>query len=81
MVSSNNNPPDAIARFWDQYINFLINHDIKESIRRWYVRRVEHYIGENKHKKLAQHTVEDINGYLRQLGRTIDLHLSHCRRL
>ncbi|MDA3870531.1 MAG: hypothetical protein PF589_11480 [Gammaproteobacteria bacterium] len=32
---------ELVSRFWDNYINTLVDQEVKESVRRWYVTRVE----------------------------------------
>jgi len=65
--------PDPVARFWDRYIELLSEQGVKESARRWYVLRAEHYIQSFPDKKLATHTAEDITGYLEKMGRSGEL--------
>ena len=60
---------NAIDRFWDRYINYLVNQGIKPDACRWYVRRVEQYIEANQGRKLIQHQPEDVTKYLQKLGR------------
>ena len=59
---------DPVARFWDRYLELLAKQGVKESAQRWYVLRAEHYIQTFPDKKLAQHTAEDITGYLEKMG-------------
>ena len=63
------NLPEAQSRFWDRYINFLSRQGVKETTRRWYVRRAEDYLKAYKDKKLAHHTPEEVTAYFRNLGR------------
>ena len=69
MRGSRDNSPDATTRFWDRYIQFLIEQGVKETARRWYVRRIEDYLDAFKGKKLMQHSPDDINRYFQNLGR------------
>lgn len=65
-AQDNSNP--AVARFWDRFITFLADHGVKESVRPWYVRRIEHYLSAIDGKKLARHTEEDVKRYFSDLG-------------
>ena len=60
---------NTIDRFWDRYINYLVNQGIKPDACRWYVRRVEQYIEANQGRKLVQHQPADITNYFEKLGR------------
>jgi integron integrase len=62
--------PDPVERFWDRYLELLSKQGVKESTRRWYVLRAEHYIKAFPDRKLARHTAEDITGYLEKMGRS-----------
>lgn len=62
----------AVDRFWDRYINRIHKQGIKNHQTRWYLIRAEQYIKAFPDKRLAQHTVEEINGYLESLGRPDD---------
>lgn len=57
------------AAFWDRYLERLVNKQVKESARQWYVRRAEQFIRAAKGRKLAAHTADDINRYLEAQGR------------
>lgn len=59
-----------IEKFWDRYIEFLCNQNVKPSAARWYVRRAEQYIHAYPDKKLTQHSAEDVTQYLQKLGRS-----------
>ena len=59
----------ATDRFWDRFIERITKQGVKQSQARWYVFRAEQYIKAFPGKRLAAHTVEDINGYLESLGR------------
>jgi len=60
---------DAVARFWNRYLELLVNQDVKENERVWYARRAEHYLAATKNKKLVRHDALDVEQYLRNLGR------------
>lgn len=69
MKKKNASQADRIQRFWDRYINFLAQKNIKPVIARWYVIRTEHYINAFPDKRLAEHCPEDVNEYLRKQGK------------
>jgi len=58
---------DAKSRFWDNYIEKTISYGVSRSASRWYVKRVEAYIRFYTGHKLVQHTVSDVDKYLRIL--------------
>ena len=59
----------ANDRFWDRYIQAVEKLGVSEHAARWYVKRAEQYLKSLPDKRLAQHTPEDVDGYLRRLGR------------
>ena len=59
----------ANDRFWDRYIQAVEKQGVSERAARWYVKRAEQYLNSLPDKRLAQHTPEDVDGYLRRLGR------------
>ncbi len=59
----------AACYFWDRFIERLNKHGVKQCNARWYVIRAEQYIKAFPDKRLAEHTVEDVNGYLESAGR------------
>lgn len=61
--------PSAIERFWDRFIARLLKQGVKATAARWYVIRAEHYLKAFPDKRLADHTAEDVAGYLQSLGR------------
>lgn len=69
MPKANSTTKDSVAVFWDRYLELLEKLRIKESVRRWYVRRAEEFIRAAKGKKLAGHSAGDINLYLEEQGR------------
>ena len=60
---------EAASRFWDNYINILIEQEVKESIRRWYVKRVEQYIQHYPDERLRVHAAEYVVGFFTEMGR------------
>ena len=56
------------SRFWDKFINKTTSYNIKPNVARWYVRHAETYI-KSINKRLATHTVADIEIYLSEKGR------------
>ena len=61
-------PSDKVSRFWSNYEKALIKQSIKDSARRWYVRRVEHYIKVAKGRKLSTHGPEEVKSFLDREG-------------
>ena len=59
----------AKERFWDQFIARAHQSGVKENALRWHVRRAEAYLAAFPDKRLKQHTREDVDGYLAQMGR------------
>jgi len=64
---------DAIKRFWDRYIQYLANSDVKPSVARWYVIRAEQYIKFLPDKRLGDHCPGDVVGYLEGQSRSTKL--------
>jgi integron integrase len=62
------NQTDSIKCFWDRYIQYLLQKDIKPTIARLYVIRAEQYINSLPDRKLADHGPQDVNNYLKQQG-------------
>lgn len=60
----------SVDRFWNRYIDKLLENNIKEKVTQWYVRHVEWYIKYHKDKKLAFHTKEDVEAYFNHLNKT-----------
>ena len=60
---------EAASRFWDIYINILIEHEVKESIRRWYVKRVEQYIQRYPNERLRSHSPQHVVDFFTEMGR------------
>ena len=70
-------PTDAIPNpwcspsdgFWDRYVTSLRAKQVKPTAVRWHVIRAEHYLQAMSHKRLAEHTPQDVTDYLEKLGR------------
>lgn len=60
---------EAASRFWDNYINMLVEHGVKESVRRWYVKRVEQYIQHYSDERLRTHSAQHVVGFFTEIGR------------
>ena len=69
MPSTNSTTKTSVAVFWSRYLERLENQQVKESVRRWYVRRAEAFIRAAGGKRLADHSPADINRYLEEQGR------------
>jgi hypothetical protein len=55
--------------FWDRYAANLRAEGVKPTVVRWYVIRAEQYLQAVSHKRLTEHTPQDVTDYLEQLGR------------
>jgi hypothetical protein len=66
-----NNP--TVSRFWENYTNKLESYKIKPTVREWYVRHAQHYVAAYPERRLASHTDADLEKYLQDKGRNIDL--------
>ena len=60
---------DAMDRFWERFIERARTKGVKENAIRWHVRRAEAYFKAVSGKRLAEHSVADVTGYLEQTGR------------
>ena len=60
---------DSVARFWDKCIERSKAYQVKESVVRWYVIRVEEYIDSNKSLRLNRHSASEVSAYLEDIGR------------
>jgi integron integrase len=69
MPNSTSTTNGAIDRFWDRFIENLQKQGIKEQHWRWYVIRAERYRQAFPTKRLTRHRADDINAYLKNLGR------------
>jgi integron integrase len=63
----------TITRFWDKYIEQLNRYGIKPKMLRWHVRHAEQYIQAHPQRRLAAHTVADVEQYLQEKGRSVQL--------
>jgi len=59
----------SISRFWDNYILKTESYGVKPEVIRWYVRHAETYIKAYSGQRLATHTREMVEKYLRDKGR------------
>ena len=73
MSNMNASQTDAIKRFWDRYIQYLTDSDVKPSVARWYVIRAEQYINLSPDKQLVEHCPSDVVGYLEKQSRSTKL--------
>ncbi|VAX08863.1 Integron integrase IntIPac [hydrothermal vent metagenome] len=64
---------EATRRFWDRYIQHLSKQEVKETAKRWYVKRAEQYIKAYPGKRLVTHTPTDVTGYFERQGRKVGL--------
>ena len=55
--------------FWDRYVAHIRAKGVPSTAVRWYVIRAEHYLQAFVHKRLADHTPQDVTDYLEKLGR------------
>ena len=70
-------PTDATPRytggtsdgFWDRYVANIRAKGVQSTAARWYVIRAEQYLQAFLHKRLADHTPQDVTDYLEKLGR------------
>ena len=69
MTESPTTPPTAVDRFWDRFIDRARKKGVKEPAIRWHVRRAEQYLKSFAGKRLAEHSVQDVTGYLESVGR------------
>ena len=63
----------CISRFWENYIAKLKTYGIKPNMVRWHVSRVAQYIHTFPDRRLATHTVQDVEQYLQDKGRKAGL--------
>jgi poly-gamma-glutamate capsule biosynthesis protein CapA/YwtB (metallophosphatase superfamily) len=68
-------PSEAIAKFWDRYIQAVEKSDVPEylRLRRWYVIRAKEYVGTGRDKPLRDQAPHDVSRYLEELGRKAKL--------
>ena len=70
----------SVSRFWDNYIAKTKSYKIKSSVARWYVRHTEDYI-KHASSRLSQHSVRQMDKYLREKGRNPNLEDRQYRQL
>ena len=73
MHHSHTNAPDAVTRFFDNYLKCLHKASIPEKQRRWYVIRLEAFIKAHSERKIKSLTGQDIHQYLDMIGRQNNL--------
>jgi len=59
----------AVDRFWDRFTDQAQKNGVKQPALRWYVCHAEAYLKAFPDKRLANHDVSDITGYLEWLGK------------
>ncbi|MFC1588918.1 integron integrase [Pseudomonadota bacterium] len=69
MDNSKDFDQEAASRFWDNYINTLVKQEVKESVRRWYVKRVEQYIRHYSDERLRTHSAKHVVAFFTEVGR------------
>jgi len=69
MKGANSSSNNVKKRFWDNYIKFIQDKGVKDTVVRWYVIRIEQYIKAFPEKRLAEHGPQDIVNYLEKQGR------------
>ena len=62
-----------ISRFWEKYIVKLKTYGIKPNMVHWHVNHVAQYIHAFPDRRLATHTVQDVEHYLQDKGRKAGL--------
>jgi integron integrase len=62
-------PDQSVPRFWDKYIAKTRAYNVTPKVARWYVRHAEAYIKAHQDVRLAEHSAEDVEKYLRGKGR------------
>lgn len=55
-------------KFWDKFILFITSKGVKPSATRWYVIRVEQYIKYFPNKRLAEHSHDNVNEFLKTIS-------------
>ena len=69
MSIKNKKGSKAIKRFGDQYIQYLADANVKQTVARWYVIRTEQYIKAFPEKPLIEDTPAEVNSFLEKEGR------------
>ncbi|BAU57787.1 hypothetical protein HH1059_10880 [Halorhodospira halochloris] len=60
---------NSVARFWDRYIHQLQSQGVKPSAAKWYLKRAEQFIAAFPNRRIHNIDPEQVNGYLKSLGR------------
>lgn len=63
----------AVTRFWDNYIEQLKRYGIAPKLLRWHVRHAEQYIQAHPRHRLAAHSAVDVERFLQEKGRNVQL--------
>jgi hypothetical protein len=58
----------SVDRFWGQFIDLARKNGVMDTVVRWYVGHAERYLKAVSGKRLAEHTREDVTGYLESVG-------------
>jgi integron integrase len=58
---------DKQKHFWNKYLTYLSDADIKPGLFTWYVRHCETFIRTQRDTRLRQHTSDSVNRYLSSL--------------
>lgn len=69
MEDSKDFDQEAASRFWDNYINALVEQEVTEKVRRWYVKRVEQYIQHYSDERLRTHSSQHVVDFFAEIGR------------
>ena len=59
----------AKSRFWDRFIALARKQGVPERALRWYVHRLEQYLGTHAGHPLRRHGADDVRAYLEEAGR------------
>jgi hypothetical protein len=59
---------DGAPSNWDRYLNLLARKGVPETMRPWYVRRVEEFLKDVRPESLSRLTEGDVTGYLQQVS-------------
>jgi integrase-like protein len=70
MDKANKSVVQGLNFTWDEYIKTLINKGVKPTVARWYVIRAEHFLKAFPEKNLKQITVQNVNDYFLEIGRS-----------
>ncbi len=60
----------SVEKFWDKYIEYILQQGVKETIVRWYVLQAQNYIKSLPDKRLAEHTPDNVIQYLQKQGQS-----------